>query len=130
MNVAASGGGADVTGYVIPIRRVLRVAEAIEAGDDSGSVVVGGTAFLGVSLPARSSAPTLAGVVAGSPAATLGLVAGDTITEIDGTAIATPNGVRTAVASHEPGESVTVRWTDARGAAHQGSVTVVNGPVR
>jgi S1-C subfamily serine protease len=129
MNVAASSGGPDVTGYVIPIGRVLRIADAIVAGDASASVVVGGTAFLGVSLSTQDSAPTLAGVLAGSPAEKLGLAAGDTITSLDGTSITTADDLRTAVAAHQPGDTVTVTWTDAAGAGHQGSVTLVAGPV-
>lgn len=129
MNVAASRGGSEVSGYVIPIGRVLRVAQQIENGDDSGSVVIGGTAFLGVSLSTQDSRPVLAGVVQGSPAAGLGLASGDTITALDHTSITTADGVRRAVAAHEPGDTVTVHWTDANGAAHRGSVTLANGPV-
>ncbi len=70
MTVAASTGSTSdtVQGYVIPIGRVLRVAAQIESGEESGSVVVGGTAFLGVQLAGTSA--TLAGTVAGSPAET------------------------------------------------------------
>jgi S1-C subfamily serine protease len=105
MNVAASSGGSDVTGYVIPIGRVLSVVDAVLAGDESGSVVVGGSAFLGVSLSIRDSAPTLAGVVSGGPAEGAGL------------------------AAHEPGDAVTLEWTDADGTAHTGDVTLVANPV-
>jgi len=129
MNVAASSGGSDVTGYAIPIGRVLRVVDAVLAGEDGGTVEIGGTAFLGVSLSASGSAPTLAGVVAGGPAEELGLAAGDTVTALDGTAISTADGLRAAVAAHEPGDTVTVTWTDAAGATHSGRATLVAGPV-
>ncbi len=129
MSVAASSGSADVTGYVIPIGRVLRVAEAIEAGEASGSVVIGGRAFLGVSLAAQDPAPTLAGVVEGGPAQQRGLAAGDTVTALGGAAVGTADGLRTAVAAHEPGDRVSVAWTDTDGTAHTGSVTLVDGPV-
>jgi S1-C subfamily serine protease len=127
MNVAASQGGADVTGYVIPIGRVLRVAAAIEAGDESGTVVVGGTPFLGIQLSDGSA--TLAGVVAGSPAQTLGLEGGDTITGIGGATVATGDQLRTAVAAHAPGDSVAVTWVDSSGASHSGRATLATGPV-
>jgi S1-C subfamily serine protease len=129
MNVAASSGGADVTGYVIPIGRVLRVADAILAGDETASVVVGGSAFLGVQLSSQSSSPTVAGVVAGSPAEELGLAAGDTITAIEGTTVTTADGLRAAVAAHEPGDGVTVSWTDESGATRSGTATLVAGPI-
>ena len=129
MTVAASSGGPDVTGYVIPVGRVLRVVDDVLAGDDSGTVVVGGTPFLGVSLSSDSAAATLAGVVADSPAEGLGLAAGDTVTAVGGTTVSSADELRSAVAAHEPGDTVTVEWTDRAGADHQGSVTLVAGPV-
>jgi S1-C subfamily serine protease len=127
MNVAASVGGSDVTGYVIPIGRVLRVVDAVLAGDESGSVVVGGTPFLGVQLTDGSA--TIAGVVEGSPAAGLGLAAGDAVTGLDGTGVSTADQLRTAIAGHQPGGTVTVTWTDGSGASHSGQATLATGPV-
>ena len=37
MNVAASSGSADITGYVIPIKRVLRIAARVVAGEETAS---------------------------------------------------------------------------------------------
>ena len=82
MNVAASSGSPSITGYVIPIRRVLRVADQVLAGDASGTVEIGYDAFLGVSM---GSGLTLVGVVDGSAAADAGLGAGDTVTSLGGT---------------------------------------------
>jgi S1-C subfamily serine protease len=128
MNVAASEGGSDVTGYVIPIGRVLRVVDRVLAGDESGSMVIGGTPFLGVQLADGSA--TIAGVVDSSPAAGLGLTAGDTVTSVDGTRVGTADQLRAAVAAHQSGDTVTVDWTDANGTAHSGRATLVDGPVR
>jgi S1-C subfamily serine protease len=129
MNVAASSGSTSETvdGYAIPISRVLRVVDRVQAGDESGSVVVGGTPFLGVQLSDGSAA--LAGVVDGSPAAGLGLAAGDTVTSLGGTAVRTADQLRAAVAAHRPGDPVTVTWTDSSGGAHTGTATLVSGPV-
>jgi len=127
MNVAASEGGGDVTGYVIPIGRVLRIADAILAGDEGGSVVIGGTPFLGVQLANGSAA--IAGVVDGSPAAGLGLAAGDTVTSVDGARVSSADQLRSAVAAHQPGDAVTVAWTDGNGTVHSGRATLVDGPV-
>ena len=99
----------------------------MEAGAASSSVVIGGTPFLGVQLSDGSS--TLTGVVDRSPAAGLGLAAGDTITELDGTSVATAGQLRAAVAAREPGDTVTVTWIDPTGAAHSGQATLVDGPV-
>jgi len=127
MNVAPSSGSSDVTGYVIPIGRVLRVADAVLAGDRSSSVVIGGTPFLGVQLSGSSA--TIAGVLDGSPAAGLGLAAGDTITGVDGTSVGTADQLREVVAAHEPGGTVSVTWTDRAGASHSGEATLAAGPV-
>jgi S1-C subfamily serine protease len=126
MNVAASSGG-PVTGYVIPIARVLRVADAVLAGETPGDVTLGYSAFLGVEL--RGTSLTLAGVVADGPAASAGLAAGDTVTALGGTAVSTGAELRRAVASHQPGDSVSVSWTDASGAVHTATVTLDQAPV-
>jgi S1-C subfamily serine protease len=128
MNVAASSGSADVTGYVIPLARVLRVAEKIEAGTETKAITIGYPAFLGVEL-GQGSGATIAGVVADSPAESLGLAAGDTVTSIGGTSVSTATALSTAVAAHEPGDTVTVTWTDSSGTSHSGSATLVEGPV-
>ena len=46
MNVAASSGSAQITGYVIPIKRVLRIAARVVAGQDTASITLGYDAFL------------------------------------------------------------------------------------
>jgi S1-C subfamily serine protease len=129
MNVAASTGATSdqIDGFAIPISRVLDVVDRIEAGDASGTVVLGGAPFLGVQL--ADGSPTLAGVVDGSPAARLGLTAGDTVTGLDGSSVRSSDELRAAVAAHEPGDTVTVDWTDTSGAAHTGAATLASGPV-
>ena len=64
---------------------------------------------------AELAAATIAGVIEGTPAAALGLVAGDTITAIDGTPMATAAELSTALAGYDPGDTVTVTWTDSSG---------------
>jgi S1-C subfamily serine protease len=74
LTVAASSGSTTETvdGYAIPIARVLEVVQQVESGDESGGVVIGGRAFLGVQLDATGST-TLAGVIDDTPAAELSL---------------------------------------------------------
>jgi S1-C subfamily serine protease len=127
MNVAASSG-AEVTGYAIPINRVLDVLDDVLADDDSGTVVIGGTPFLGVALADTST--TLAGVLDGGPADGLRVAAGDVITAIDGDPVSTADELRVAVAGHRPGDTITVTWTSSDGVSHSGSVSLVTGPVR
>ena len=126
MNVAASSGAADITGYVIPIRRVERIADQVLAGDASGTVEIGYDAFLGVSM---GDGLTLVGVVDGSAADRAGLGAGDTVTSLGGTEVWTQTQLRRAVAAHDPGDRVTVTWTDLSGTSHPASVTLGRAPV-
>ena len=52
----------------------------------------------------------ISGVASGSPADNAGLVAGDTITSIDTTPIAAAADLSSALANHQPGDSVRVAW--------------------
>jgi S1-C subfamily serine protease len=130
---AASSGSAVVTGYAIPIDSALTVAEQIESGVESGTVEIGTPAFLGVSLANTTVGQTvggalIGGVVSGGAAASAGITAGDTITSVDGVAVADASALSAAIAAHEPGDSVTLGWTDASGVAQQGTATLAAGP--
>lgn len=132
---AASSGSAVVTGYAIPIDTALAVAEQIESGVESGTVEIGTPAFLGVALADTAAAGAqatggalLGGVLTGGPAATSGLAAGDTITAVDGVAVTDSAALSAALAAHEPGDSVSIAWTDASGVAQQATVTLAAGP--
>lgn len=146
INTAGSSGTtAEPESYAIAIDSALSVAQRILHGEDSEVIHQGLPAFLGVSLtpattntsPRRSpfgqtptaaaGSSTIAGVVENTPAADLGLVAGDTITAIDGTAIATSADLSTVLSGHNPGDKITVSWTDASGAAHTGTATLIEG---
>src|SRR3954451_1523184 len=72
-------------GYAVPIGTALAVARQIESGDSSGSVHVGGTAFLGVTLTTDqwTSGAAIANVVSGGRADDAGLQSGDVIPAID-----------------------------------------------
>lgn len=129
MNVAASRGGPDITGYAIPIQRVLEIAEDIVAGEESATVSVGYDAFLGVQLARGPRAATLAGVLETGTAATAGLVAGDTVTAIDGFSTPSAAALSEAIATHEAGETVSIDWTDAQGASRTADITLGRAPI-
>ncbi|MWV48430.1 trypsin-like serine protease [Rathayibacter sp. VKM Ac-2803] len=141
ISTAASSGSADITGFAIPISTALDIVATIEAGADTATVEIGYPAFLGVALsstastsPYRSAVSAAAGavvsgVVTDGPAARAGLAAGDVITAVDGTAIASADALSADLAQREPGESVTLTWTDSAGASHSAQVTLVEGPV-
>jgi S1-C subfamily serine protease len=127
MNVAASSGSSNITGYVIPIKRVLRIAAHVVAGQETAKITLGYDAFLGVSL--AGSGTTLAGVLSGGGAESAGLAAGDTVTSVDGVRVGTATALKKAVSAHHPGDRVTVSWTDVSGASHTATVTLGRAPV-
>ncbi|MDY0890875.1 S1C family serine protease [Frigoribacterium sp. CFBP9030] len=130
---AASSGTTPITGYAIPIDDALSIAKQIVAGNGSDTIRIGLPPFLGaqISQTATGAATTgvpIAGTVAGSAAESAGLVAGDTITALDGTPVADASALTAAVQAHESGDSVSLAWTDAAGASHTATVTLGDGP--
>lgn len=133
MNTAASSGTADVTGYAVPIAQALTIAEQIGNGDESGSVHIGSTGFLGVQMAqsayGQSDGALVAGTVDGSAAESAGITRGSTITEFNGSRITTAAQLSKAVAAVDAGKSVSVSWTDTSGTRHTATVTLKEGPI-
>lgn len=129
MNVAASSGGADITGYVIPIRRVIRIADAVLAGETRADVDLGYDAFLGVQLASTTGEPQLAGTLPGGPAAAAGLSAGEVITALGGRDVTSTTQLRRLIASYDPGQTVNLAWADTAGYGHTAKVTLGRAPV-
>jgi S1-C subfamily serine protease len=127
---AASSGSANVTGYAINIAQVLKVADAIEAGEASSDVVIGYPAFLGVEIgeTGTTAGAPVSGLIAGMPAAAAGITAGSVITAVNGTAVTTAEGLSALIQQQKVGASVTIAWTDTAGAVHSSVVTLVAGP--
>ena len=127
---AASSGGRTTTGYAIPITTALTIAKKIIAGEASSTITIGLPAFLGVQLATTQGATgvTISGTVAGSAAAGTGLVAGDIITAVDGTAVTSTDTLSAAIKAHAIGDAVTLTYTDASGASQQVTVTLAEGP--
>ncbi|WP_210480158.1 S1C family serine protease [Naasia sp. SYSU D00948] len=127
---AASSGTASVTGYAIDIDVAIEVWEQVESGEETVTVEIGLPAFLGVLLSGAPSAPgvLIGGVVDGSPAASAGLVAGDSITAVDGVPVTSADELGAAIAAHEPGDPVEISYTDSTGAMNLVTVTLTEGP--
>ncbi len=140
---AASEGSSQITGFAIPIATALSVARQIEAGQASDTVRIGLPPFLGVELAGSgaqgsgglgtssegsSAGAVVGGVIAGTPAAEAGLVAGDTIVSVDGVAVSSGDELSAAIGSHAPGDRVTIGYLDASGANAQVTVTLIGGP--
>ncbi|HEY6743629.1 MAG TPA: trypsin-like peptidase domain-containing protein [Lapillicoccus sp.] len=138
----AASVGVQIDGYAIPIARALAVVEQIRSGTETSSVRIGPAAFLGVELSsgvaygygyARSAGPgsgaTLSEVVTGTAAASAGLQAGDVITTLNGRAIGSASDVSAALVGADPGDQVTIGWTDTSGSPHTATVTLGASPV-
>ena len=126
MTTAASSGGPDIVGYAIPISTVLTIADDLESGATGASYAYGRPAFLGVGL---GDGTVVQGVYDGTPAADAGIEAGDTITAIDGSATTTAARLRALIAAHDPGDEVSITWSDTSGSSHTETVELGEGPV-
>jgi S1-C subfamily serine protease len=129
MDTAASTGG-QVDGYAIPIDSALSIAEQITSGVDSATIHQGLPAFLGVSVSsaAGTNGAAIAGVVSGGPAESAGLAAGDVITAVGRTAIGSADDLTGVLAGHDPGDTVSVTWTDSAGTTHTAPITLASAP--
>lgn len=149
MNTAAEVGRfgdppSSTTGFAIPIEAAVEIVDQIEAGDEEDGVIIGPTAYLGVSardaretgtdggLPAER-APTLEGALLigiqpGGPAEAAGLVVGDVIIAFAKLPIGDSSELVDAVRARDPGEKIRVTWLDAGGTRHRERVTLTEGP--
>ncbi|WP_051274508.1 S1C family serine protease [Cellulomonas sp. URHD0024] len=127
MTTAASSAQSTVTAFAIDISDALAIAIQIEQGVDNADIVQGYPPFLGVSL-APDGSSTLAGVVQDTPAQSAGLAAGDTITTVDGTAVASASELSAAIAAHQPGDRLALTWSALDGTSSSATVTLIEGP--
>jgi S1-C subfamily serine protease len=131
VTTAASSGTSDITGYAIPITTAVRIATQISAGNDTAEITIGLPAFLGVSISSDTSdtrGAVVGQVLSGTAAAKTDLAAGDVITAVGGTTIASGDELSAAIAKHAPGDSVQITYTDASGDSRTVPVTLTEGP--
>lgn len=132
MDTAASASPVQSLGFAIPIATALSIAEQIEGGQAGGNISLGTPGFLGVQfLPGSATAgsgATVSGVLRRTPAASTGLVRGDTITALSGTTITSGEQLKSVLAGHRGGDSVSLSWTDGAGGSHTSTVTLIDGP--
>ena len=113
--------------------RQCAIAEQIHSGNDSATIHIGGTAFLGVEATTNSYGGTGAAittVVPGSPAEAAGLVAGDLITSVGGRTISSPAELSAIVMTQKPGASISAIYLDQEGATQTANLTLASGPPR
>jgi putative serine protease PepD len=106
--IATGGSGSDQSsgvGFAVPIDLVAGEVKNLEAGSDVKH------AYIGVSTgdaTSTATGATVGSVVAGGPAENAGIRQGDIVTNIDGKTIDTSTDLVAAIASHKPGDAVTV----------------------
>jgi S1-C subfamily serine protease len=130
IDTAGDGNG---TGYAIPINTATAIAAQIVAQKASSTVHIGATAFIGVEVASSDSARAadgvaVAGVVAGSPAEQAGLIAGDTLLTLNGTALSASSSLSTLLGAYHPGDRVTFTVADGSGQTSTVTVTLTTGP--
>ena len=123
MNTAVAGSSSDGTssqniGFAIPAASVEALISELQKGGQSGK----GGGYLGVDISTLTPAlrqqygftPTqgavVLSVVSGSPAAKAGLVQGDVIVDIDGTAITSSDDLQKVVQNAKAGQSVPITY--------------------
>jgi S1-C subfamily serine protease len=133
MNTAAQSAGRSNQGstvaYAIPINNAITIVKQIQSGKSTSTVHVGDTrALLGVGAQDTQNGVKVVQVQAGSAAANAGIAVGSTITSLDGATVDSNATLRHLIVAHNPGESVSVAWTDSAGNAHTATVTLGSGP--
>ncbi len=128
ITTAASSGG-ETQSFAVPIEDALDVAQDIEDGNKSDEVQVGPSAYLGVSISEASNGVQVGQIENGGAAAGAGVEAGSIITGLDDTRITSLDVLRSTIATYQPGDSVTLSWTDTSGASHSEKVTLGESPV-
>ena len=137
------------TGFAIPIDHAVTIADQIAGGHASATVHIGLAGFMGINVADASSgscsdsggggggfgngfgitSPVNSGalicqVFAGTPAQSAGLVAGDVVTSVNGSAVDTANGLTGLMATDHPGDRLTIGYVDKNSARHTTTVTL------
>jgi putative serine protease PepD len=106
--IQSDSGGNDGVGFAVPSNTVKSIATQLIS---TGKVQ---HALLGVNVQDGANGVAVKQVESGSGAADAGLKAGDTITAVGGTKVTTAEQLRAIIASHQPGDTITlsVRQSD------------------
>lgn len=123
MTTAGSSKTEDRRVYAIPIASALGIVERIRADDETGSVVIGPKAFLGVVVKDATGEVVVSRVDPGTPASRAGLRVGDTITRVGDASVTTRGELSTALDGFEPGSTGRLEWRTASGRERSGDVT-------
>lgn len=129
-------GKTGTEGFAIPIGNALLIRNMIDAGRSTGTVHVGPTAQLGVlvsgsqpgQVPDQGNGAVVVEVLPGQAAASAGLAPGDTITSLGGAAVDSPTTLASLVDRYQPGQRVTLEWSNRANQTRTEMVTLGQGP--
>jgi len=152
MNTAANGqtlgGQGTDMGFAIPINSALSVARQIAAGQSSSKIQIGPSGFMGVGVqdisaasqclssggvgytPPVNSGALVCNVFPSTPAASVGVTAGDIITAVNGQSVGSSNALTAIMGKFHPGTAVSLTWVDTNGQKHTASITLIAGPAK
>jgi putative serine protease PepD len=119
--IRSDSGGNEGVGFAIPSNTVRSIATQLIS---TGKAV---HAYLGVAIDATASTAKIASVKAATPAAKAGLKAGDVVTAVDGTSIASGDDLTRAIDSHKPGDTITLKYRRG-GSEHTVDVKLATRP--
>ena len=122
-----SGDQSSDVGFAIPIDDAMAIVEQIRDGNETESVRVGPTGYLGVQVRNDDGALVM-DVVPDGPADEAGIAAGDTLIEIDDDRVLSSNALGDSIRAHEPGDEVTITWIDEAGEQHEALIRLAENP--
>jgi putative serine protease PepD len=103
--IESDSGGNDGVGFAIPSNTVRSVVTQLISSGKAEH------AYLGVSVSGVSAAGArIAQVLRGTAAARAGLRAGDVVTSVGGTTIASANDLQSSIDAHKPGDVVAITY--------------------
>ena len=119
--IRSDSGGNEGVGFAIPSNTVRSIATQLIS---TGKAV---HAYLGVSIDSSAATAKIAAVKTATPAANAGLKAGDVVTAVDGTSIASGDDLTRAIDSHKPGDTITLKYRRG-GSEHTVEVKLATRP--
>jgi putative serine protease PepD len=100
--IESDSGGNDGVGFAVPSNTVRSIVSQLIANGKAQH------ALLGVQVRTAASGVGVSQVSSGSAADSAGLKAGDVITTVDGTTVASADKLRAIIAGHKPGDRITL----------------------